>query len=190
VAGTRRDQPRLFRAAHGTVFLDEVAEMSVKMQTMLLRFFEAGELQPVGADRAANFPDVRVIAATNRDLLKEIRVGTFREDLFYRLNVVSIHVPPLRERSVDIPVLVDHFVAIHSRHYQVAPCVISPAAMDWLVGYTWPGNVQELGDVIERLVIGSAGATVGALDLPAEFPAAPDSNPTTGTAVMKEPRRC
>jgi DNA-binding NtrC family response regulator len=186
--GAYRDNPGLLAvAAHGTVFLDEVAEMSVRMQTMLLRFLETGELQRVGADRVVNGPDVRVIAATNRDLLKEISVGTFREDLFYRLNVVPIHVPPLRERRIDIPALLDHFLAIYSRCYEVAPPVLTPTAMDWLVGYGWPGNVRELRNVVERLVIGSPGAAVGALDLPAELRAALEIDSTTGNPGMKEP---
>src|SRR5437867_10127206 len=149
-----RNKPGLLEsAANGTVFLDEVGEMSARMQSVLLRFLETGELQRVGADRPHTVVNVRVIAATNRDLLREVAAGTFREDLYYRLNVVRIHVKPLRERPGDIPLLLDHFLDEFSRQYNVARCTLSPATIEWLAGYRWPGNVRQLRNVVEQLVI-------------------------------------
>ena len=165
-----RDKRGLFEAAaNGTVFLDEVGEMSARMQSVLLRFLETGELQRVGADRAHTSANVRVVAATNRDLLKEVAAGTFREDLYYRLNVVRIHVPPLRERREDIPLLLDHFLERSSKEYEVERATISAEAMNWLVSYRWPGNVRELRNVAEQLAIKAAGSLVTLADLPADL---------------------
>src|ERR671923_45326 len=114
--GAYRDKPGKLETAHnGTVFLDEIGEMTLRMQGLLLRFMETGEIQKVGADRVVAHPDVRVIAATNRNLRDMITEGTFREDLFYRLNVIHLTVPPLRERREDIPPLIDHFLARFTR---------------------------------------------------------------------------
>jgi transcriptional regulator with GAF, ATPase, and Fis domain len=164
-----RDKPGLFESAdNGTVFLDEVGEMSARMQSVLLRFLETGELQRVGAGRVSTSVNVRVIAATNRDLLKEVNAGTFRGDLYYRLNVVRIHVPPLRERREDIPLLLEYFLGLYSGQYGVACREISPEAMDLLVRYRWPGNIRELRNVVEQLAIKAAGTTVMPVDLPVE----------------------
>ena len=136
------------------MFLDEIGEMTLRMQGLLLRFLETGELQKVGADRVGGRVNVRVIAATNRNLRDMIAQGTFREDLFYRLNVIHLMVPPLRERREDIPALVEHFLdAVHARQRHRRSPAISPEAMQALTEYSWPGNVRELENVIERLVV-------------------------------------
>jgi transcriptional regulator with GAF, ATPase, and Fis domain len=149
-----RDRPGLLQVAHrGTMFLDEVGEMSLRMQALLLRFLETGEIQPVGADRQVSRVDVRVICATHRDLRLRVREGTFREDLFYRLNVVHIHIPPLRERREDVRDLVQHFFAQFAEHHGVTLPVPTPEALTLLLGYDWPGNVRELRNVLERVVL-------------------------------------
>jgi DNA-binding NtrC family response regulator len=140
-------------AHQGTIFLDEVGEMSLRMQALLLRFLETGEIQPVGADRQVSRVDVRVICATHRDLRLRVREGTFREDLFYRLNVVHIHIPPIRERREDLRDLVDHFIAHFAQHHGAAVPVATPEARALLLGYDWPGNVRELRNVLERVVL-------------------------------------
>jgi transcriptional regulator with PAS, ATPase and Fis domain len=152
--GAYRDKPGKLESAHnGTVFLDEIGEMTLRMQGLLLRFLETGELQKVGADGSGRIVNVRVIAATNRNLRDMIVQGTFREDLFYRLNVIHIVVPPLRDRRVDIPLLADHFLN-RFRDVNRSPIEsLSPAAMKALTEYAWPGNVRELENVIERLVV-------------------------------------
>jgi transcriptional regulator with GAF, ATPase, and Fis domain len=167
--GAYRDKPGVLEAAaNGTVFLDEVGEMTPRMQAVLLRFLETGELQRVGADRAHTRVDVRVIAATNRDLVGQVATGGFREDLYYRLNVIRIHVPPLRERREDIPLLVEHFVALCSSHYGSARPVISREALDLLTAYDWPGNIRQLRNVTERALLRANGSVINAADLPAD----------------------
>jgi two-component system NtrC family response regulator len=155
--GAYRDKPgKLEVADKGTVFLDEIGEMTLRMQGMLLRFLETGELQKVGADGANGSVDVRVVTATNRNLPEMIGQGQFREDLFYRLNVIHLHVPPLRERREDIPVLVDHFfrnLRRNSNGNNGHTQQIAPEALAALAEYSWPGNVRELENVIERLVV-------------------------------------
>jgi transcriptional regulator with PAS, ATPase and Fis domain len=152
--GAYRDKPGKLESAHnGTIFLDEIGEMTLRMQGLLLRFLETGELQKVGADGSGRIVNVRVIAATNRNLRDMIVQGTFREDLFYRLNVIHIVVPPLRDRRIDIPLLVEHFLN-RFRDVNRSPIEsLSPAAMKALTEYSWPGNVRELENVIERLVV-------------------------------------
>jgi transcriptional regulator with PAS, ATPase and Fis domain len=152
--GAHRDRPGLLQVAHqGTIFLDEVGEMSLRMQALLLRFLETGEIQPVGADRQVSRVDVRVICATHRDLRLRVREGTFREDLFYRLNVVHIHIPPIRERRDDLRDLVTHFLTHFARHHGAAVPVPTPDALAMLLRYDWPGNVRELRNVLERVVL-------------------------------------
>jgi len=146
--GAYRDKPGKLQAAHrGTIFLDEVGEMSLRMQAMLLRFLENGEIQAVGSDARPSIVDVRVVAATNRNLPELISAGQFREDLLYRLRVIHIEVPPLRERRDDIRPLATHFAERTGR-----PCRFTPAAMEVLVRYRWPGNVRELHNVVEQAV--------------------------------------
>ena len=168
--GAYRDkQGKLEMADGGTILLDEIGEMTLRMQGLLLRFMETGELQKVGADRAAGRVNVRVIAATNRNLRDMISEGTFREDLFYRLNVIHLTVPPLRERREDIPGLVGHFLAQFTRNNGTPVRSISQQALDLLSTYSWPGNVRELENVIERLIVTGRNETVSAEDLPMEI---------------------
>jgi transcriptional regulator with PAS, ATPase and Fis domain len=145
-SGAYRDKVGQLQLAHrGTLFLDEVGEMSFRMQALLLRFLENGEIQPVGADDARTTVDVRVIAATHRNLTERVAAGEFREDLFYRLRVIHFMVPPLRERPEDIPQLVQTFIAGFGRH-----ATVTPEAMRVLTTHRWPGNVRELQNVIEE----------------------------------------
>ena len=148
--GATRPRAGLFEVAdQGSFFLDEIAEMSLAMQTKLLRVLQSGELHPVGAD-SPRFVDVRVIGATHRDLEALVLAGKFREDLYYRLNVVSVRVPPLRERIGDVPILVRHFVA---RYGQKRSVTISKAAMDALSAYRWPGNIRQLENEVRRALV-------------------------------------
>jgi DNA-binding NtrC family response regulator len=168
--GAYRDKPGILEAAdHGTVFLDEVGEMSLRMQAALLRFLETGELQRVGADRVHTRVNVRILAATNRDFQAHIAAGAFRQDLYYRLNVVHIHVPALKARREDIPLLLEHFIEAGCREYRVARPTLSPDAVEALKAYDWPGNVRELKNAVERIVMKHAGAMVSPADLPSDF---------------------
>src|SRR5262245_34642978 len=168
--GAYRDKPGKLETAHmGTIFLDEVGEMTLRMQGLLLRFLETGELQKVGADGSGRIVNVRVIAATNRDLRDMIKQGTFREDLFYRLNVIHIVVPPLRDRREDIPVLANQFLTQFTASGRSPITGISPEAMKALTEYSWPGNVRELENVIERLVVTVSGSTIGVEHLSSEI---------------------
>jgi transcriptional regulator with GAF, ATPase, and Fis domain len=158
--GAYRDKPGKLETAHmGTIFLDEVGEMTLRMQGLLLRFLETGEIQKVGADGSGRIVNVRVIAATNRDLREMIKQGTFREDLFYRLNVIHIVVPPLRDRREDIPVLANEFLNQFAGA-RSGITGVSAEAMKALTEYSWPGNVRELENVIERLVVTVTGPTI------------------------------
>ncbi len=155
----------MFQLAHqGTIFLDEIGEMSPALQVKLLRVLQEREVRPVGADRNVKV-DVRVIAATNKDLEGEVAAGRFREDLFYRLNVVPVSLPPLRERRSDVPLLVEHFLAKHTQRHGRAPLSLTEEAMVRLWDYAWPGNVRQLENLVERLVI-LADGVIGAQDLP------------------------
>jgi transcriptional regulator with PAS, ATPase and Fis domain len=168
--GAYRDKPGKLETAHdGTVFLDEVGEMSLRMQGLLLRFLETGELQKVGADRAVARVNVRVIAATNRPLGDLITQGLFREDLFYRLNVIHLIVPPLRERREDILAMVEHFLQRFTSTNRSIVESIAPEALAALVEYSWPGNVRELENVIERMVVVGRGSIAQVSDLPPEL---------------------
>jgi transcriptional regulator with PAS, ATPase and Fis domain len=156
----------MFQLANGgTIFLDEIAEMSPSLQVKLLRVLQDGEIRPVGSDRTRKV-DVRIIAATNKDLAQEIKRNTFREDLFYRLNVIPIVLPPLRERRSDIPLLIDHFLAKQNRKRSEHPVQLDAGAMAMLYEYDWPGNVRELENLIERVVILSEDPLVGVESLP------------------------
>ena len=167
--GAYRDKPgKLEIADEGTMFLDEVGEMTLRMQGLLLRFLETGEVQKVGADRTGNRLNVRVIAATNRNLREMIGQGTFREDLFYRLNVIHIVVPPLRERREDIPCLLDHFLTQFTQNGTYLVRSLSADARKLLYEYSWPGNVRELENVIERLVVTGRTPEIDVEQLPIE----------------------
>jgi DNA-binding NtrC family response regulator len=137
----------------GTIFMDEVGEMSLRMQALLLRFLETGEIQRVGSDRRLPPVDVRVVTATHRRLVEHITDKTFREDLYYRLNVVHIEVPPLRERREDVVVLMNHFLHMFCESYQLTVPEVTPEAVGSLTAYAWPGNVRELRNVAERLAL-------------------------------------
>jgi two-component system response regulator AtoC len=167
--GAYRDKLGKLELAHrGTMFLDEIGEMTLRMQGLLLRFLETGELQKVGADRVVGRVNVRVIAATNRNLRDMITQSTFREDLFYRLNVIHLTVPPLRERRDDIPALAKHFLG-HFAGAGSTPREISPEAMRLLTEYHWPGNVRELENVVERIAVTTANTMIQTDDLPLEI---------------------
>jgi transcriptional regulator with GAF, ATPase, and Fis domain len=166
--GAYRDTPGVLERAHeGSIFLDEIGEMSLRMQGMLLRFLETGELQKVGADRIGRQLNVRVIMATNKVLSEMVVRGQFREDLFYRINVINIHVPPLRDRRDDIPLLVDHFFENMGRVNGSRPR-LTPEAHVSLAAYSWPGNVRELANVVERILVSGCGPEIGPDDLPTE----------------------
>jgi transcriptional regulator with GAF, ATPase, and Fis domain len=169
--GAYRDKPGKLEMAHqGTVFLDEVGEMTLRMQGLLLRFLETGELQKVGAERNGSAVNVRVIAATNRNLRQLIEQGQFREDLYYRLNVIQLHIPPLRDRRADIPALVEHFLdRFGQKRGQLRNVTFAPDALQVLMEYAWPGNVRELENVVERLLVTAPGDLVTARDLPLEL---------------------
>ena len=148
--GATATRPGLFRSAEGgTVFLDEIGEVTQTMQVRLLRAVQEHEVTPVGSSAPVRF-DARIICATNRDLEKEVSEGRFREDLFYRLNVIEIHLPPMRERREDIPLLVRHFVKRTAREQGQPEKPVEAAAMSALINYNWPGNVRELQNALER----------------------------------------
>jgi len=173
--GATGDKKGLFRsAAGGTLFLDEIGEMPLPLQVKLLRALQEHEVTPVGASIPLRF-DARIITATNKDLETEVAEGRFREDLFYRLNVVEIEVPPLRRRRDDIPMLVKHFSAKSAREQNAEEKTVSKAAMTALVNYSWPGNVRELEHVIERSVILSGGE-IDLESLPPKVQASLDSH--------------
>jgi two-component system nitrogen regulation response regulator NtrX len=167
--GAVRKQTGKFVAADGgTIFLDEVGDMSLRTQAKVLRVLQEGEVEPVGSATVIKV-DVRVIAATNKDLTDEIRTGRFREDLYYRLNVIPIRTPPLRERKEDVPQLAQHFAALVSQEYNKHPKTFTPSALKALQDAAWRGNVRELRNMIERLVIMIPGDVIDIADLPAEF---------------------
>ena len=164
--GAVRDHHGLFEQAHtGTLFLDEVGELPQALQVKLLRAIEDGVIRRVG-DTQSRQVDVRLLAATGADLQKRVRDGIFREDLFYRLNVIHIHVPPLRERREDIPLLVEHFVDEYARQHVMARLEMDKDTMRFLLGYAWPGNVRELENVVERALLLSEGDSITPRDLP------------------------
>ncbi|MDX2023402.1 MAG: sigma-54 dependent transcriptional regulator [Deltaproteobacteria bacterium] len=162
-------KPGRFELAHeGTLFLDEIGEIPVEMQVKLLRVLQESEFERVGGIKTIKV-DVRVVAATNRDLQAELQTGAFREDLYYRLNVVPIQLPPLRERTEDIPSLVDHFVAKFNERLKKKIAGVEPDAVEALVNYPWPGNIRELENVIERTVLFSEGPMIRLPELPADL---------------------
>jgi transcriptional regulator with PAS, ATPase and Fis domain len=184
--GAYRDKPgKLEVADEGTIFLDEIGEMTLRMQGLLLRFLETGEIQKVGADRTGNRVDVRTVAATNRNLREMIAQGQFREDLFYRLNVIHLIVPPLRERKEDIEAMVEHFMTRLARPGAERKRTIAPAAMSMLLDYHWPGNVRELQNVIERMIVRARTEVIGPEDIPHEVRV----TQRPGTAPFRERRR-
>jgi two-component system response regulator HydG len=164
--GADRRKEGRFRLAHGgSIFLDEVSEMSVAMQAKLLRVLQEKQIQRVGGEEVLKV-DVRVLAATNRDLKKDIEAGGFREDLYYRLNVVTLAVPALRERREDIPLLVQHFLETFAEKNRKQIKGFTPQAMDRLIRYDWPGNVRELMNAVERGVILCRSEYISETDFP------------------------
>jgi two-component system response regulator AtoC len=162
-------KPGRFELAHGgTLFLDEIGEIPVEMQVKLLRVLQESEFERVGGIKTIKV-DVRLVAATNRDLHAEVAGGAFREDLYYRLNVVPIHLPPLRERREDIPLLVNHFIGKFNERLKKAITGIEPGAIGRLGGYHWPGNIRELENVIERTMLFGEGPLIRASDLPGDL---------------------
>ncbi len=155
-------------ANRGTLFLDEIGDMSLKTQAKILRILQEQRFERVGGSKTISV-DVRIIAATNKDLEEEIRQGRFREDLYHRLNVIPIEVPPLRERKEDIPLLVDEFLREFAGQAGLGPKRMSPEAVEALKNYDWPGNVRELRNMVERLVILSRGREITLEDLPGSF---------------------
>ena len=152
--GAERDRPgRILEAHRGTLFFDEIGELTVESQAKLLHMLQDGEFHSLGADRTTRV-DVRVLAATNRDLYEEVQRGNFREDLFYRLNVVHLEIPPLRERTQDIRILTDHFLRVYSREFgRPDPPRLKEKHYDILVAYPWPGNIRELENFVKSPVL-------------------------------------
>jgi transcriptional regulator with PAS, ATPase and Fis domain len=176
--GATRDSIGFVRAAHGgTLFLDEIGELGLPLQAKLLRVIQERKVVAVG-DVRPRAVDVRIIAATHRDLGEMVRRGTFREDLMFRLNVVSLRIPPLRERRDDVPLLAHHFLAAQSELYDEPGKTLSCEAGDLLLRYDWPGNVRELSNVIEHAYVLCAGRVIG-----------PDSLPQRVRAATAEGRR-
>ena len=166
--GAMRDRTGLLEQAHrGTIFMDEVGETTPRMQGLLLRFLETGEIQRVGSERMDARVNVRVIAATNRNLVEAVAAKAFRDDLYYRLNVIQIHVPSLRQRAEDIPLLMGHFLRLFARQYEVPVPELSAEALASLMAYRWPGNIRELKNVAERLVVRGQIGDIEPKDLPA-----------------------
>jgi transcriptional regulator with GAF, ATPase, and Fis domain len=171
--GAVGSKPGRFELAHGgSLFLDEIGEIPIEMQVKLLRVLQESEFERVGGIKTIKV-DVRLITATNRDLAAEIAGGGFRDDLYYRLNVVPIHLPPLRERREDIPLLVDHFLARFNERLKKQVTGAEPEAIDRLISHQWPGNIRELENVIERTILFCEGPLIRLADLPGELGGTP-----------------
>ena len=164
----KRREGRFAAASGGTLFLDEVGEIPMAMQAKLLRVLQEREVQPLGLDRPVPV-DARIIAATNRNLEEEVEAGRFREDLFYRINVVNLELPPLRARQEDIPLLAQHFLNKFAENSGKSVRGFTPGAMDAMLRYSWPGNVRELENAVERAVVLLVGELVGERDLPPQI---------------------
>jgi two-component system response regulator AtoC len=186
--GAVGSKPGRFELADGgTLFLDEIGEIPVEMQVKLLRVLQESEFERVGGIKTLKV-DVRLVAATNRDLQKEVQSGAFREDLFYRLNVVPVHLPPLRERTADIPLLVEHFIARFNERLKKQIVSVDDEALVRLTAHAWPGNIRELENVLERTILFCEGPTIHAGDLPPEISGtAPPSFASTAVAPAAAP---
>jgi two-component system, NtrC family, nitrogen regulation response regulator NtrX len=180
---TEKQVGKFEQADRGTIFLDEVGDMSAKTQAKVLRVLQEGEVERLGSARTTKV-DVRVIAATNKNLEEEIEKGNFREDLYFRLAVIPIHVPPLRERPEDIAALIRHYMEYFSRENNVRPKRLTPAALEALGRYRWKGNIRELRNTVERLNIMTSGDTIDVADLP-ETVRSP-AQPSKGSAAQNE----
>ena len=168
-SGAIRDKKGRFELAdQGTIFLDEIAELPKPLQVKLLRFLQAGKFEKVGGEKTVAV-NARVVSATNKDLKKEVKKGTFREDLFYRLNVIPIHIPPIRDRKSDIPLLVDHFLSKAPMVKGQRPVRIAQEALNLLMDYAWPGNVRELQNAVQFAIVRCKGKVIRPEDLPLEL---------------------
>ena len=168
--GAYRDRKGLLASLHlGTLFMDEVCEMTPRMQAMMLRFLETGETQRVGADKPTAPVNVRIITATNRDVQKCVDAGNFREDLYFRLNVVGIVVPPLRQRPEDIPALLELFLSEYGAQHGIATPKLADAARKRLLNHPWPGNVRELRNAVESAMVRADDGVICVKDLPPQF---------------------
>jgi transcriptional regulator with GAF, ATPase, and Fis domain len=164
--GATQDKKGLFEAAHGgTVFLDEIGDMPYELQARMLRVLQDGEIKPVGSTIQKKI-DVRIISATNLDLSKAISTKRFREDLFYRLNVLPLHIPPLRERKEDIPLLLKRFITVEARKLNLKPKRLSPAALEYFFRHPWKGNIRELENVVRNIMVTASEEAVTVKDLP------------------------
>lgn len=177
-------------ADKGTIFLDEIGNLTPPLQAKLLRVLQEREVKPVGSTEITRV-DVRVIAAANEDLRQAVSNGTFRDDLFYRLSVIPLHVPPLRERREDIPLLINHFLDKVCRGHKIKTKEIDPKVLNSMIAYSWPGNVRELENLIERMVLISSGSLIGPELLPAEIleeriPSAPARDTLSGQLAGTE----
>src|SRR5882762_8958410 len=179
---TERREGRFEAADGGTVFLDEIGEIGPEIQVKLLRFIETRSFERIGSTKTITV-DVRLVAATNRNLEQMVKEGKFREDLFFRLNVVRITTPPLRERTDDIPVLLEHFIKVYSKENGYEPVTIEPGAMRYLQAYPWPGNIRELRNFAENAVVLRRGGKLSEFDLEPKFrgEVAPPPNMVTAT---------
>lgn len=188
--GADRNRVGLLEVAnHGTLLLDEVGEMSMRMQALLLRFLETGEIQRLGARAVERKVNVRVLAATNLNLMERVRKGAFRSDLYYRLNVIHISIPPLRERREDVPIMLAYFLRRQSQRLGLPVPELPPAVTTHLLEYNWPGNVRELKNILERLIVRSQSGTVTVSELPPEMrpPARPKRQDARSSANTSEP---
>jgi two-component system nitrogen regulation response regulator NtrX len=193
-----RRRGRFELASGGTLFLDEIGDLSVEAQAKLLRALEGGEIERVGGTESIQV-DVRILSATNKDLRAEVAAGKFREDLFFRLHVIPLHLAPLRERPGDVPLLVEHFLRRNQRRHGLRPPRLAPSAMEALTRHPWPGNIRELANILERVGILHAGTEVGAAEiravlagngpLPPEAPAYRDDDERSLTDRLDEYER-
>ncbi|MGD0960865.1 MAG: sigma-54 dependent transcriptional regulator [Methylomonas sp.] len=182
--GADSDKIGLFRTADGgTLFLDEINSLPLSTQPKLLRFLESGECQAVGETKPYR-ANVRLIAASNTDLNRQAELGKFRRDLFFRLSVVPLHLPSLKERPEDIEPLARHFLTVYAQQHNLKPCVFSAAALKYLYHYAWPGNVRELRNLCERLSILLAGKIIEPDNLPLEFNVRPLPAPRTSRFAL------
>ncbi len=176
---------RFSKARGGTLFLDEIGELSPAVQVKILRVLQEGEYEPVGGNTIK--ADVRIVAATNRDLAAEVEAGRFREDLYYRLNVIAVTAPPLRSRREDVPLLVDHFLGVYCRKNQRARLEVPPGVMQRLCDYGWPGNVRELENAMERAAVLCRGDSLTLADLPDNVAEAEAQDVTALTIALGTP---
>ena len=189
--GAVRDKAGLLEKAHnGTLFMDEVGEMSVRMQGAMLRFLETGEVQPIGSEQTGRRVDVRVLTATNRNLDDQVTSRAFRLDLFYRLNVIHLHLPPLRKHADDIAPLLHHFLDMYSQRYQTPPREVSAATLECLTRYAWPGNIRQLKNVAERLIVSGGVGPITVDDLPPEIQGSGSDEPRRHEVLFSDAGPC